>query len=82
MIGTCDRARISRVSSIPSIPGIARSVITSSGCAFMNCRQRLRAVLRNRHLMPIALQRSAQHPRDLRLIVHNQYPHGPDPSAH
>src|ERR1019366_2227053 len=37
MMGTCERLRISRVSSIPSIPGMARSVITSSGSVFRNC---------------------------------------------
>src|ERR1039458_2196642 len=40
-------------------------------------RQRVCAVLRHHHLVPIALQRRAQHPRNLRLVIHNQYPHGP-----
>ena len=60
MIGTVERVRISRHTSVPGSPGSMRSSSTRSAPLRSNASMRRRAVCGDLHLVPLALEQEAQ----------------------
>ena len=73
MIGTFDIARMRRQSSTPSMCGMYKSVITSSGCHSREVGQRGLAFGGGAHLVALAAQHRSEHARNLRLVVHYEH---------